>query len=142
MINPHYDPHPFQRVARPATPRRRAAAQRAIRREKERLPLFADQFEQTTDERLAEVDEMSWQTKLRQRNWRAYMIKAVRRVWRAIPINERARIAEEWKHSAYPKEPGYLVYFLRQRGWCTEVGELRDGRFVVTIEPINKSDES
>ena len=126
----------YSRAARPIMPRRRAAAQRALNRERARLPLFADQFDQSVDQRLSDLADCLSQSIARQRRSYAHMLRAVRRVWRSIPAELTSELLQRWETASYPKQASYLLSWLRSQGFCTMRGELSSGKWLLTVEVL------
>lgn len=131
------DPHCYEYRERAVTPQRRAAARRAIDREKNRLPLFAHEITMTVEERIEQVDEGTRETKRKLRRWYARQLCRLRLVWRSIPVKDRATLAAEWESSTYPKTASYALEWLKRRGYLTMRGYLsEDGKeWIVEVAP-------
>ncbi|MBW3596954.1 MAG: hypothetical protein KY475_06730 [Planctomycetes bacterium] len=105
-------------VARPITPRRLRAAENALRRERERHPLFADEVaanQPTPEERLAAVEANQvahWQ---RIRDHAARTWRAARSILGSLPANEREKLLREWATAPYPPRAEYFADFLWRR---------------------------
>lgn len=105
-------------AARPLTERRLAAARRALQREREDCPLFADDIadeQPTAEERVQEIDAAQvahWQ---RIRDYNARTWRAARRILNGLPVEERDRLRAEWQSAPYPASASYFADFLYQR---------------------------
>jgi hypothetical protein len=105
------------RHARPDTPRRVAAAARAIERQRESWGLFADQVDVgTTNDRLAKLhaDEERWRRNVRHSE--AVMLRDLRLALRALPEDRRAALVAKFNNGPLPKAVHYALDFLHQRG--------------------------
>jgi len=132
-------PCPYQYTDRAVTARRLAAARRALDRQRAQLPLFAADITQTPEERIDEIDQYCRALKGDLRRRYARQIVNLRRVWRAIPEDCRARLAAEWEDSNYPKEAGYALEWLARRGWCRIEGQLTPDGFEVIVHVCDGS---
>lgn len=103
------------------TPRRLAAARRAVQREKDRFALFPELVTHTTaEERIAAVNHhrTEWDQEHRQRraaNWRR-----ARRQLGELPIIRQTGIRRYWQQFNGPGDPVYLLDMITQanRGRC------------------------
>ena len=89
-----------------ATPRKLAAARRAVQREKDRYPLFPELLKhQNAEERLASiaVERENWWQEMRDRH--AKLWKNGRQALREAPAGSRAAIKRYWKICGVPKIP-------------------------------------
>lgn len=101
---------------RGVTPRRMAAAKRALERQAERLPLFADQIREnqpSPEERINQMDDgMTWIVgewrELRANHWRKG-----RRMYFALPDAMRADVREKWRSCSWPGTGTYFITFVR-----------------------------
>jgi hypothetical protein len=97
------------------TPRKFAAARRAVQREKDRYPLFPELLKhQTPEERLASIaDERGrWWQETRDRH--AKLWRKARRAWRELPAGRRAAIRRYWKICGRPGDPVYLLTLIHE----------------------------
>ena len=105
-------------TARPLTKRRLAAAARALRREREECPLFADDIAEdqpNPEERVRTIDAAQaayWQ---RIRDYNARTWRAARRILNSLPAEERDRLRAEWQSAPYPASASSFADFLWQR---------------------------
>lgn len=100
-------------VVREWNTRREAAARRAIQRERDRMPLFAADVTETTDDRrersqAGDIASARFWRRERARDWRL-----VRRWLRDQPDELRAAILEKWNRGTYPATPEYLNSIIR-----------------------------
>jgi hypothetical protein len=105
-------------TARPLTERRLAAAARALRREQEDCPLFADDIadEQPTPEervRVIDVQQVAHWQHIRDFNARTW--RAARRILFSLPAEERDQLFAAWQSAPYPASASYFADFLYQR---------------------------
>lgn len=102
------------------TPQRRRAAEKAVRRELEALPLFPDYARetarfQTAEARLGAAQEGRTRVGQHHRSWYAASVwRARRRLLELHPAHARA-LLEEFASGMQPKDPYYLLDFLRHR---------------------------
>jgi hypothetical protein len=105
-------------TARPLTERRLHAARRALARERESCPLFADDIadeQPTPEQRVQAMDAQQvahWQ---RIRDYNARTWRAARRILHSLPAAERDRLLAEWQAAPYPGGAHYLADFLYQQ---------------------------
>lgn len=105
-------------LSRPVTPRRVQAAARALKREQEDCPLFADDIAEdqpTPEERVRVMDAQQvayWQ---RIRDYNAQTWRAARRILFSLPAEERDRLLAAWQAAPYPGGASYFADFLWQR---------------------------
>lgn len=105
-------------TARPLTERRLAAAARALRREREQCPLFADDVAEeqpTPEERVGAIDAEQVAHLQRIRDYNARTWRAARRIMNSVPAEERDRLFAEWQSAPYPASASYFADFLYQR---------------------------
>ena len=108
-------------LSRGITPRRLAAANRHLRLERERFPLFADQIaveQPSPEQRIVKADENWNHFWGKFRTFSASQWRFARRVLRSLPADRRRDLIQRWNASPYPKEAHYLLSFLR-----VELGE-------------------
>jgi hypothetical protein len=114
---------PYKAVAKGITPRRLAAAKRALQKQKDKYPLLSDwiaQQQPTPEERILKADEsIIWQ----QQYWRDCSARCWRK-WRArlyrLSLPERQLLLSEWNDSHYPKTSGYFADFCRTKMRTTD----------------------
>ena len=92
------------------TPRKLAAARRAVQKEKDRYPLFPELLKhQTAEDRLASIAaqrEMWWQ-EMRERQ--AQLWRKARQTLGDLPTGPRAAIKRYWEICGCPGDPVYLL---------------------------------
>lgn len=107
--------YPYRPATRPWTPRRVAAARRAVEKERNRLPLFAGEYTGTVEERMRAVDRHDIEFTAYWRASYAEWWREARRVLRRLPVDLRDRILDEWNRGPYPATPVYLLDLVRTR---------------------------
>ena len=103
---------------RGATPRRVAAARRALRRERQRLVLFANQVaaeQPTPQERVEHFDLELLQTDQRHRDLAARHWRWGRRQLAQLPPSTRDQILAAWNRSFIPPDAAYFADFVRRQ---------------------------
>lgn len=118
--------HPFT-----DTSRKRAALRRKQQREREALPLFADQIaeSQPSEDEVMANRAVQWAAQeLRDRNRRAQLWLKARARINALSANERAVLRRAWDCAPYPADPVYLLDFLHS---------FSVGRFTLDTLPFN-----
>lgn len=105
-------------LSRPVTLRRVQAAVRALKREQEDCPLFADDIaaEQPTPEervRLMDAEQVAYWQRIRDYNARTW--RAARRILFSLPSEERDRLLAAWQAAPYPGGASSFADFLWQR---------------------------
>lgn len=127
-------------VARPLTERRLAAARRALRREREHCPLFADDIadeQPTPEERVQLIDAQQLAHWQRIRDYNARTWRAARRILFSLPAEKRDQLLAQWQSAPYPASASSFADFLWQRtgrSASREVAEA-EGREAVSKEP-------
>lgn len=104
--------------ARLITNRRLQAAKRALARERDACPLFADDIagEQPTPEervRMLDAEHVAWWQRIRDYNAQTW--RSARRILNSLPAEERDRLYAAWQTAPYPGGAGYFADFLYQR---------------------------
>ena len=105
-------------TARPLTERRLAAARRALQREQDECPLFANDIadeQPTPEERLRAIDARQvahWQ---RIRDFNAQTWRAARRILFSLPAGEREQLLAAWQSAPCPASASYFADFLYHR---------------------------
>jgi hypothetical protein len=97
------------------TPRKLAAARRAVQREKDRYPLFPEVLKhQTAEDRLASIaDERErWWYEMRDRH--AKLWRKARQNLNRLPPGPRAAIKRYWEICGYPGDPIYLLTIIHE----------------------------
>mgnify|MGYP000188662194 CR=1 FL=1 len=118
--------HPFT-----DTSRKRAALRRKQQREREALPLFADQIaeSQPSEDEVMANRAVQWAAQeLRDRNRRAQLWLKARARINALSANERAVLRRAWDCAPYPADPVYLLDVLHS---------VSVGRFTLDTLPFN-----
>ncbi|MGB3247386.1 MAG: hypothetical protein WBB25_22865 [Sulfitobacter sp.] len=118
--------HPFM-----DTSRKRAALRRKQQREREALPLFADQIAeaQPSEDEVMEARAVQWSAQeVRDRNRRARSWIEARARIDALSLNEKAVLRRAWNCAPYPADPVYLLDFLHS---------FSIGRFALDSLPFN-----
>jgi hypothetical protein len=116
------------------TPRKLAAARRAVQREKDRYPLFPElRKHQTAEDRLASiaVEREAWWQEMRDRQAKRW--RKTRHALRDLPTGPRAAIKRYWEICGCPGDPVYLLTIIgehRARKVCYwhVMAELRRSR--------------
>ena len=112
------------------TPRKLAAARRAVQKEKDRCPLFPELLKhKSAEERLKAVAsdrEQWWQ---RMRDHRAKQWRRARKALRALPPGPRAAIKRYWQTSGFPGIPrdfrqGRSDFFIDVRSHLAQHGRV------------------
>lgn len=117
----------IEEQARGVTARRLAAAKRALQRERDKLPLFADMIAETQpspEERINKVDAGLIKQMIETRHEIAAKWRKCRADLRAMPQNEREHLLWYWNRSMLPGDTTYLSGLIRrwtQKGWRPEV---------------------
>jgi len=128
------DPCPFTAKDRVVTKQRVAAAARSIKRQRDKLPLFADQLDLTPEEKISRDDANANEHRLKLRALWLETARELHRLFRQFPPRLQAHIVREWGSCAYPKTPSYALEWLKAQGYITSHGQLINGRFIVTHE--------
>lgn len=118
--------HPFM-----DTSRKRAALRRKQQREREALPLFADQIAeaQPSEDEVMEARAVQWSAQeVRDRNRRARSWIEARARIDALSLNEKAVLRRAWNCAPYLADPVYLLDFLHS---------FSIGRFTLDSLPFN-----
>lgn len=118
--------HPFT-----DTSRKRAALRRKQQREREALPLLADQIAeaQPSEDEVIEARAVQWSAQeVRDRNRRARSWLEARARIDALSLNEKAVLRRVWNCAPYPADPVYLLDFLHS---------FSIGRFTLDSLPFN-----
>src|SRR5215469_16792509 len=103
------------------TPRKLAAARRAVQKEKDRYPLFPELLKyQTPEERLASIadERETWWHEMHDRH--AKLWKKARQALRELPAGPRAAIKRYWKICGCPGDPVYLLTIIHEH-WARKV---------------------
>lgn len=132
-------------VSRPVSAARLKAAERALRKQRERLPLFAAEIEAeqpTPKERIRKMDagfELFWADR---RRWHAGVWRRWRAVLNRLPMELGTTVRNRWNLSPIPGEAVYfadfvrcqLVELLRVRGVQLLPCDLTDQHIAVLVE--------
>ena len=107
-------PH-IKATRREITPRRLAAARRALQRQADAVALFPElQPKQTPQERCEQFDQQAADMVQRWRDAEAANWKRARRLFRALESEARARVEERyWGNRFMPKTAVYLLEVIR-----------------------------
>ena len=109
------------------TPRRLAAAKRAIDRAIGKAGIFADQEaarQPSPEERVNRSDQNAVEQEKFWRARRAAEWRDVRRSMRTLTQTERADVLEEWSRGVYPCEPSWLLLIIKRR--CELVAQIEE----------------
>lgn len=101
----------IEEQVRGITPRRLAAAKRALQRERDKLPLFADiiaETQPTPEERITKIDTGLIGQMFEARNRIAAKWRECPRALRAMPADESAHLLWHWNRSMMPADTTYL----------------------------------
>lgn len=93
---------------------RLVTASKAIQRQKDKMPLFADDIVETAQQRIERMEKIGEAEWSRQRAIRAAMWRRGRAAIRAC--RNAAELAEEWQRSSVPGTAEYLCDFVQRRG--------------------------
>lgn len=100
---------------RPVTPRRVAAAVRALKRERDKVPLFAEEVaaeQPTPEQRVERLDQGFVATWQEIRNQRARVWRKARARLRSLPPDAQAEILARWNRSTVPGDSAYFADFV------------------------------
>ncbi|MBN1625005.1 MAG: hypothetical protein JW944_00660 [Deltaproteobacteria bacterium] len=105
-------------------PRRLAAARRALKRERDKLPLFADQIAQkqpTPEERIAFYDQAILKMIQHMRQFDAYQWRKGRKMLKDLPVKEQKIFLHYWNNIwKGPRKGNYLCDLIRH--WEGSIG--------------------
>lgn len=108
----------YERFALTWTTRKAAAAARKLRREQEALPLLADlirEIQPTIEQIRARREDVAAVTDRHFRAFRARQWRQVRAALATIAPLDRCTVRAYWNtHTAFPGDPPYLAYVIRQ----------------------------
>lgn len=103
-------PNPFRGRLREWTPRRLAAARRAVKREQGSVPLFPELAKyKTVDDRVKELDQNHLAFALKFRARHAEQWREARRRMKQLNPGTRHALALCWNQGGQPKDPVYLL---------------------------------
>ncbi|WP_432816576.1 hypothetical protein [Sulfitobacter sp. JB4-11] len=97
------------------TPRKRAALRRKQRRERDALPLFAEQIaaaQPSEDEEMSRRADLSHAQEIRWRSDRAAKWRKARRMIDSLPAEDSLAIRRVWDCAPYPADPSRLLSVL------------------------------
>ena len=100
------------------TPRRLSAAKRALQRQRERLPLFADQVaaeQGTPEERIEHFDQRQLEREQGHRDLAARHWRWGRYQLSQLSAEIRLEIIERWNSSMIPPQSHYFADFVRRQ---------------------------
>ena len=104
---------------RGVTPRRLAAAERALTRERAKIVLFAQQVvaeQESAEERIDRMDQSMIAYDQGRRDLAARHWRQGRRMLRSLPPDLQASLVEQWNHqSSVPPDAAYFADFVRTR---------------------------
>lgn len=106
---------PWPRHAFTDTPRKRAALRRKQLKEREALPLLAEQIaeEQPSEDQVMLQRAKAWsEQEVRDRRKRAEKWREARRLIDALPDDQRCAVRRAWDCAPYPADPSYLLSVL------------------------------
>lgn len=98
-------------IGREITPRRLAAARRALARERANAGLFAEQVaaeQPTPEERISDIDRNMLLSEQRMRDFEAHCWRKGRRMLRSLPRGTQRAILANWNASSCPAEGAYF----------------------------------
>jgi len=107
----------YKEIPRGPTPRRLAAAKRALRRQRDKLPLFADEIaagQPTPEERIKYFDEMHVEWLKRRRKYTASVWRRARKALREMDEAEQRRLLKFWNEDWLgPRDACYFADLVR-----------------------------
>ena len=107
----------YKYQARGVTPRRLAAAKRALRLERERMPILSNQIadeQPTPEQRIDHIDQQALQAFQSHRELTAKHWRSGRNALQENP-EHAADILEQWNRSSIPPHAHYFADFVRGR---------------------------
>ena len=107
-----------QLTPRGVTPRRLAAANRALQRQRDRLPLFADQVaaeQGTPAERIEQFDRDQLEHDQARRDLASQHWRWGRSQLSQLTADVRTEILERWNNSSIPPTSAYFADFVRRQ---------------------------
>ena len=109
----------IRKAPREWTPRKLQAAERAVRKDAESVPLFPElrRYESVAD-RIADVNAGHLAFVLKHRAFRAYSWRRAGRARRALLPLQRKAVDAKWNRGHIPGDPSYLCDII----WCLPVG--------------------
>ena len=102
---------------RGVTPRRLAAAKRALKRQRDRLPLFADQVSQEQETPEERIERFDLELLAHDQRFRALAAKHWRwgrRLLRRQTTEVQQEILAKWNRSPIPPDAAYFADFVRR----------------------------
>jgi len=110
-----FDRYQIAKVPREVTPRRMAAARRAVARELAEIPLFPELArDSSAEERMERLQTESLEFRRRMRQDRAEAWRRARAAMRALPGVSAAGVAAYWARFRCPGSPEYLADIITQ----------------------------
>ncbi|NEP56792.1 MAG: hypothetical protein F6K31_07170, partial [Symploca sp. SIO2G7] len=106
-----------RRIPRPITSRRLSAAERALKRQRDKYPLLSDwvaESQPTAEERLEHFQEVDIEREKSYRQWDARKWKQARAWLRTLPRQERLQLIHEWNQTRCPHTAAYFADFISQ----------------------------
>ena len=104
------------------TPRKLAAAKKAIERDRERCGLFPEMMQFTTvDDRVNAIARHRQLWVAERRQIQADGWRKARRLLRDLPPTTRAAVRRYWAHGVFPGDPGFLlglIHDAKTKGIC------------------------
>ncbi len=97
---------------RGVNPRRIKAAERALKRQRDKLPLFASEIasgQPTPEERISRMDENFLKYWQHLRDGHAETWRRARRNLRALPEEEGKMLLDRWNKAPYPADSAYFA---------------------------------
>lgn len=110
------------KTSRPITNARLKAAERALKRQANKFPLFADQIraeQPTAQERLEQFTQSETDWRKRMRDFNAQQWREGRRLLRSLPAEQHLGLIQKWNQKPCPADAGYFLDFLH----CSIPGE-------------------
>jgi hypothetical protein len=110
----HWERYPITREKRAWTPLRMKAAERAVKREAEAMPLFpALRRLHTVEERIEKMDSREESITKRLRDGRAQTWRKARAYLRTLTQSERERLLSKWNTKFMPGGPADFLTLAR-----------------------------
>ena len=110
--------YPRARIDARPSKARLATARRALKRQRDQVPLFADQVaadQPTAEGRIQSLDEAYEHYLQRFRDFVAASWRRARKMLREMPAEQRAAILAEWQYGHLPGSSEYLLDLIRRR---------------------------
>lgn len=110
----HWERYSLTREKRAWTPLRLKAAERAVKKEADAMPLFPElRRVQTVEERIVKMDNREDVITKRLRDWKAQTWRKARAYLRTLSASERERLLAKWNTRFMPGCPSNLLTLAR-----------------------------